>query len=89
MAGDWNLLHGYGEGGSAYWAGRYQTVFDRMDSLGLRFVGPQYPNGHRADPRPDELPADSLNVPTYRTTQGRTVLRRWAAVARLSIASWV
>ena len=68
-AGDLNLLHGHGEHGSAYWATRYQSVFDRMAALGLQFVGPQFPNGRRADPWPDELPRTSLNVPTYHTNQ--------------------
>ena len=67
-AGDLNILHGYGEEGSRYWAGRYQTVFQRMASLGLPFLGPQSPNGRRADPWPRELPRDSRNVPTYHTT---------------------
>lgn len=66
VAGDWNILYGYGEHGDAYWAARYQTVFDRMASLGLVFVGPQHENGHRADPWPKELPTDSLNVPTFK-----------------------
>src|SRR5690606_23486179 len=39
-AGDLNILHGYGEHGSAYWAARYQTVFDRLKAMGLSFVGP-------------------------------------------------
>ena len=39
-AGDLNILHGYGESGSVYWASRYATVFDRMRALGLSFVGP-------------------------------------------------
>lgn len=26
VAGDWNILHGYGEGGSPYWEARYRTV---------------------------------------------------------------
>lgn len=30
---------------SKYWGKRYNTVFDRMDTLGLRFVGPQAPEG--------------------------------------------
>lgn len=64
-AGDLNILRGHGEGGSEYWAGRYGTVFDRLESLGLAFVGPQAPNGRQADPWPDELPPDSGNVPTY------------------------
>lgn len=65
-AGDLNLLYGYGENGNLYWRGRYNTVFDRMKALGMRFVGPQAPDGGRqADPRPQELPEDSLNVPTF------------------------
>jgi hypothetical protein len=68
-AGDLNILYGHGEHGSAYWAARYRTVFDRMSTLGPRFVGPQWPNGRRAEPWPDELPADSLNVPTYFTNR--------------------
>jgi exonuclease III len=68
-AGDLNILHGYGEGGSPYWGARYQTVFDRFSAIGLRFVGPQSPNGRQADPWPEELPKDSLNVPTFHTNQ--------------------
>ncbi len=68
-AGDLNILHGYGDHGSVYWASRYATVFDRMRALGLSFVGPQAPAGRRADPWPDELPPTSHNVPTYRTNR--------------------
>lgn len=68
-AGDLNILYGYGEGGSPYWASRYQTVFDRFSALGMRFVGPQSPNGRQADPWPEELPRDSFNVPTYHTAE--------------------
>lgn len=68
-AGDFNILHGYGENGSEYWAERYRTVFDRFRALGLRFVGPQHPNGCQADPWPGELPIGSHNVPTYHTAQ--------------------
>ena len=64
-AGDLNILHEYGEHGSEYWAGRYGSVFDRMEALGLPFIGPQHPNGRQADPWPDELPRESKNVPTY------------------------
>jgi hypothetical protein len=67
-AGDLNILHGYGEHGSAYWASRYATVFSRLAALGLSFVGPQAPGGRRADPWPDELPRTSDNVPTYHTS---------------------
>lgn len=67
-AGDLNLLHGYGEGGSVYWGKRYATVFNRMEALGLKFIGPQTPDGGKqADPWPAELPEGSLNVPTFRT----------------------
>jgi len=66
VAGDFNILYGYGEGNSQYWKRRYETVFDRMAVLGFRFMGPQAPGGGRqANPWPNELPADSKNVPTY------------------------
>jgi endonuclease/exonuclease/phosphatase family metal-dependent hydrolase len=68
-AGDLNILYGYGENGSPYWASRYATVFARMEAIGLRFVGPQAPAGRRADPWPDELPVESANVPTYHTSR--------------------
>jgi hypothetical protein len=68
-AGDLNILKGYGEHGSQYWARRYQTVFDRFDAMGMAFVGPQSPNGRQADPWPEELPEESCNVPTYFTAQ--------------------
>lgn len=71
-AGDLNILHGYGERGSSYWKARYDTIFARMEALGLRFVGPQAPEGGmQAQPWPGELPRDSRNVPSYRTRQKR------------------
>jgi hypothetical protein len=69
VAGDWNLLRGYGECGEAYWKARYDTVFERAEALGLRFLGPEYPNGRQADPWPDELPRDSVCVPTFHHPQ--------------------
>ena len=65
VAGDLNILHGHGEYGSSYWARRYDTVFARMEALGLPFIGPQYPYGRQAEPWPDELPRESKNVPTF------------------------
>jgi hypothetical protein len=65
VAGDWNLLRGYGEFGDLYWKARYDSVFNRAEALGLQFVGPEHPNGRQADPWPDELPRDSLCVPTF------------------------
>ena len=63
-AGDLNILYGYGEYKSPYWAKRYYTVFDRMDALGLRFVGPQAPDsGRQAEPWPEEWgPSDHCRV---------------------------
>jgi exonuclease III len=73
VAGDLNILYGYGEYGDAYWASRYETVFRRMAALGFKFVGPQAPNGRRAEPWPTELPRTSNNVPTYHTKQQTSV----------------
>ncbi|OWY59085.1 hypothetical protein B7486_76455, partial [cyanobacterium TDX16] len=42
-----------------------QTVFDRLDAIGLVFVGPQQPWGRAASPWPEELPTNSDDVPTY------------------------
>lgn len=69
VAGDLNILHGYGEKGNTYWAFRYATVFERMSAIGLTFVGPQSPNGRLAEPWPKELPQKSNNVPTYYTNR--------------------
>lgn len=69
VAGDFNLLRGYGENGDVYWKGRYETVFARMAALGLPCVGPRFPHGRCADPWPEELPRESSNVPTYRSTR--------------------
>ena len=75
VAGDWNILRGYGEHGNAFWKARYATVFDRAEALGLHYVGPSFPNGRQAEPRqlaepwPGELPPDSLCVPTFHHSQ--------------------
>ena len=102
-AGDLNILHGYGDHGSGYWASRYTTVFDRMRALGLSFVGPQAPAGRRADPWPDELPRTSHNdltplvVHFLRESQAHCQsfderrldgLRRWRAVAQRAVGSY-
>lgn len=102
-AGDLNILHGYGDHGSAYWASRYATVFDRMTALGLAFVGPQTPSGRHADPWPKELPTSSANVPTYHTTRqtpatatrqldfvfaSRAIAKQVRATALNEVADW-
>lgn len=61
-AGDLSIWHGYG---SPSWKRRYDTVFDRMEALGLPLVGPLHPHGRQADPVPTWFPEDTLNVPTY------------------------
>ena len=58
---------------------RAQTILDRMKALGLEYMGPQYPNGRRADPVPSHLMEDSLDVPTYHT------LRNSPATAHVQI----
>ena len=40
IAGDWNILRGYGDHGSHYWPIRYESVFTRLDALGLQLLGP-------------------------------------------------
>lgn len=66
VAGDFNILYGYGEYKKKCLKERYKKIFERINALGLIFVGPQSPNGRVADPWPEELPEDSKNVPTYR-----------------------
>ena len=71
MAGDWNLLRGYGENGDLYWKARYDTVFNRAEALGLQFVGPEHPNGCQANPWPDGFPATAFTYQPF-TTQDRS-----------------
>ncbi|GAB4200627.1 MAG: hypothetical protein OHK0013_11840 [Sandaracinaceae bacterium] len=67
-AGDLNLLRGYGEDGSPLWKARYDTVFARMEAVGVPFVGPELAVGSGPRGRvPAERPADSRTVPTFRT----------------------
>ena len=66
-AGDLNMIYG-ATGGRLSEPVRERTVFGRFKALGLEFLGPQVPNGRPAEAQP-EVPADTLNVPTYRTPQ--------------------
>ncbi|MYE46601.1 MAG: hypothetical protein F4X25_07585 [Chloroflexi bacterium] len=66
-AGDLNLIHGATRRQSTVHPVRDRTVLERMDALGLEFLGPRHPGGRRADPVPPELPPDTLNVPTFKT----------------------
>ena len=62
-AGDLTIWHGFGS--NDYWKRRNDTVFDRMEAIGLPLIGPRHPHGRQAHPWPTWLPEDSLNVPTY------------------------
>ena len=63
-AGDLNMFYG-----SVGWRlslpDRDRTVWDRMQALGLEFLGPQVPHGRKAGSEPDDVPADTENLPTY------------------------
>ncbi len=68
-AGDLNMIYGELDKYSQNHAARKQTVLDRMDALGLRFLGPQAPKGgRRADTTPADLPSDTNNVPHIERT---------------------
>lgn len=66
-AGDLNMTYNPAAADPLAESARERTVFDRMTALGLEFLGPSYPNGRRAEPTPEWLPADTRNVPTYHT----------------------
>ena len=66
VAGDFTVMRGPRQYHDAYWSAPAQTVFDRMDALGLQCVGPEAPHGRQADPWPEWLPRESKNVPTFR-----------------------
>lgn len=68
-AGDFNTIRGATENNGLALPARDQTIFDRMDALGLQFLGPRRPNGRQAVPLPDGLPADTENVPTFHSTR--------------------
>ncbi len=67
-AGDLNTFYGATDDNTLCIADRARTVFDRMNALGMEFMGPQAPEGGRvAEPIPQGLPKDTRNVPTYYT----------------------
>ena len=68
-AGDFNTIRGATVDNRLALPVRDRTIFDRMDALGLQFLGPQHPNGRQALPPPHGLPADTQNVPTYHSTR--------------------
>ena len=68
-AGDLNTIYGATDDNRLALPARDRTIFDRMNALGMEFIGPQYPNGRRAEPTPQGLPKDTENVPTFYTTR--------------------
>lgn len=64
-AGDLNTIYGATDDNRLALPARDRTIFERMDALGLEFIGPQHPDGRRAKPTPQGLPEDTKNVPTY------------------------
>lgn len=63
-AGDLNMFYG-ATGHSLSLPEREKTVWDRFNSLGLEFMGPQAPNGRQAATPPPDVPTDTKNVPTH------------------------
>ena len=67
-AGDLNMIYGATADNRLALPARDRTVTDRMDALGMEFLGPRHPAGRRACPTPQGLPRDTRNMPTYHTT---------------------
>ncbi len=67
-AGDINLDYGWREDEVSWTGKRAKVVWERFDVLGFEYLGPQFPNGRMATPRPEHLPSDTKNVPTFRST---------------------
>ena len=67
-AGDLNTIYDTKDGADKNWStGRDHTIWDRMNALGLEFLGPWHPNGKQAHPTPDFMKPDTRNVVTYFT----------------------
>ena len=64
-AGDLNMIYGATDDHPLALPARERNVTDRMEALGLEFLGPQHPNGRPAKPTPKGLPPDTRNVPTF------------------------
>ena len=67
-AGDLNTIYDAKDDYDKTWStDRDQTIWDRMNALGLEFLGPRHPNGRQAHPTPDLMKPDTTNVVTYYT----------------------
>ena len=71
LAGDMNAFYGeiYEKGdGKPY---REVSAFERLDRLGMQFLGPQQPNGRQSERVDDSIGPNTKNVATYRTAKGK------------------
>lgn len=68
-AGDLNMIYGTTYEGWQSTTAREQTVWSRMETLGLEFLGPQHPAGRQAISTPEHLPPDTRNVPTWHSNK--------------------
>ena len=69
-AGDLNTIYGATEESALETPIRAQTVFDRMNAVGMEFVGPRAGEGGRkANPPSNDVPPDTRNVPTYHSNR--------------------
>ena len=67
-AGDLNTCYETEDGSDPDWTtARDHTIWDRMNALGLEFLGPRHPNGRRAEPTAKFMKPDNRNVVTYYT----------------------
>ena len=75
-AGGLNTIYGAADNSRMENPVRAQTIFGRMQALGLEFKGSQWPDAdRRADPLPPGLPKDTKNVPTCLAGQQRRLMR--------------
>ena len=63
-AGDLNMFYG-ATGRTLSLPERERTVWDRLEALGLEFLGPQAPSGRQSAVSPPDVPRDTRNVPTF------------------------
>jgi hypothetical protein len=68
-AGDLNTIHDATDDNPLALPARDRTITDRMEALGLAFLGPRRPAGRQAQPAPRGLRPGDRNVPTYHTTR--------------------
>ena len=72
-AGDLNTIYGATEASRLETPIRAQTIFDRMNAIGMEFVGPRAGDGSRkADEAPVDVSPHTCNVPTYLSHPQRT-----------------